>query len=200
MPQPPMHQSRYTASNVAAGSHVLSSVSHLKQSKEREAEATPLTLSVRMLGGNHSGQVTSGNRASSSSNNNGNRSRSPAASTGQSHLISSFLTGLPASMFTPMIDMTSTQALVTLVREDPFHLITVSIRPHKLSFYSVLIIMIFDLLTHSPHSSTLCVSLFYCRRTAPLVNGNSVILHLHEVHAAHMMDDIWRQSLGRRSW
>lgn len=37
------------------------------------------------------------------------------ATAGQSSLISSFLTGLPASMFTPMIDMTSTQALVTLV-------------------------------------------------------------------------------------
>ena len=40
-----------------------------------------------------------------------------APSTGPSSLISSFLTGLPASMFTPMIDMSSTQALVTLVSE-----------------------------------------------------------------------------------
>lgn len=40
---------------------------------------------------------------------------STATAAGQSSLISSFLTGLPASMFTPMIDMTSTQALVTLV-------------------------------------------------------------------------------------
>lgn len=43
------------------------------------------------------------------------QSSSSAAAAGQSSLISSFLTGLPASMFTPMIDMTSTQALVTLV-------------------------------------------------------------------------------------
>lgn len=110
-----------------------------KLSKERDSEASSAAAAMRLLSSNHSNAhpmkgrsrspaVAAPSTANKASLSNPSLAASLAAASqaphdhhststaaGQSSLISSFLTGLPASMFTPMIDMTSTQALVTLV-------------------------------------------------------------------------------------
>lgn len=140
-------------------------------------------------------------------------SSTSAAAAEQSSLISSFLR-LPASMFTPMIDMTSTQALVTLVSNKAIE------KDHQTEGFTRrrgdedhLIKLVKSLLvvtTKQPFPSPPPARSFGAHHVGMLVNPTHlrvtidhhhhsrigaalfVILHVHEVHACMMlMIDIW---------